>query len=416
MTIMAAMDRYMNALVDQRFAIDDAGREVFQTWSIGVGRRIVPDLITSAMLRQTVKLCYLLTPCVFVVSSALAVICRQPWLFVVAAAATWFAGQWASTGPLASTLNAAPNKSAAATLQKLKFATAERLITSIGLSVPQAAILAEGIAALAAAAGFAAGSPWVTWIWPCQGEPLTAFLFAAFLASYGCGSIFVACFEDWRAATSGGAAAIVIGFGGFAFSELSNAVSEAGTALMPHTFVLSVIAIGSMFALYENEANKPSPSRSPSPAVTSETRVIMLLLATSAFIFGFGLIAGWPDMLPWITARPTMLLLGWLCIGSAVDYAIAGVRGNKSACDTLLLGTLVYDVVMLFPMLKTAATAPAAKRFDLEVTILVFVAMALMCVVCLWRGRFRGHRPAMLSALRNRPVLAQLPAIAAFNR
>ncbi len=253
--------------------------------------------------------------------------------------------------------------------------------TTIG-NVPKLGLVAEGLILLILGAGFAINSSAVTWLWPCQNDPMTGVLLAALLMSYGSGSIFVACTVDWRAATSGGALALVVGFGGFALAHVRGAFSGYGDNMLPHAIVLGLIAVGSAYAFYASQRSELAPAARAPPLV----RVTLLILAFGLALVGYGLLAGWQGMLPWRVDAPTATLVGWLFIGFAADYVMTAQQGNRSACETLLFGLIAYNSVLILPLLHGMAIASPDELASLNANIIGIVTTSLFSGYFLWCG------------------------------
>ena len=249
-------------------------------------------------------------------------------------------------------------------------------------NVPKLGLVAEGLILLILGIGFAINSPAVTWLWPCRNDPMTGVLLAALLVSYGSGSIFVACTVDWRAATGGGALALVVGFGGFALAIARGVFSGHGNSMLPHAIVLGSIAVGSAYAFYASQTLELSPA----PRAPLLVRVALHLLAFGLAFVGYGLLAGWHGMLPWRVDVPTATLVGWLFIGFAADYVMTARQGNRSACETLLFGLFVYNSVLVLPLLHGVVMASPDELANLTGNIIGLTATTLFSGYFLWCG------------------------------
>ena len=253
---------------------------------------------------------------------------------------------------------------------------------SIG-NIAKLGLLAEGMILSLVGIGFAIGCPALTWLWPFADQPMTNVLLAALLISYGSGSMFVTCTEDWRAATSGGALALVVGFGGFALAKAMDVFSGRATGGLPQAIVLGLIAVGSTYAFFVSFA---AGQKSAGPLAPQLVRAALFVLALALALMGYGLLTGWQGILPWRVDAQTGTLVGWLFVGFAADYVLTALHGNRSACETLLFGLFVYDAVLILPLLHGVVVASPEARTGLVETIFGVVATATFAGVFLSRG------------------------------
>ena len=258
----------------------------------------------------------------------------------------------------------------------------QKTIDNVPKLGPKLGLIAEGVLVSIVGIGFAINSSAVTWLWPCPDHPMTGVLLAALLVSYGSGSIFVACTADWRGATSGGALALVVGFGGFALAISTSEYSGHATQVLPHAIVLGAIALVSACAVYAGQSSERSPTL-PAPLLV---RATLLVLALGLALMGYGLLAGWHGILPWHVDAPTAILVGWLFIGFAADYVLTALQGNRSACDVLLFGIVVYNSVMILPLLRGMAIASPDELASLTGNIIGMFATTLFSGYFLSRG------------------------------
>lgn len=202
---------------------------------------------------------------------------------------------------------------------------------------------------LAAIFGFQTDLGRVLWKW--QDESLTAAFLAALLASYGAGSLLLARLGDWRAAI-GGTLALIVALTGFAATVGVEELLGARRGLAMHAMTLAVIAalgIGTLIASLRSDARDSTPIPLP-------LRIALMLMSLVILSTGLALLAGVRDVLPWITGPRTSLLIGWLFTGFACNFAYVAWRGKRPAARVLLFGLLVYDVVLIVPLLRAFAS------------------------------------------------------------
>lgn len=211
--------------------------------------------------------------------------------------------------------------------------------------------IGDGVFFLVLAAIFGFLTPLGRVLWKWQDESLTAAFLAALLASYGAGSFLLARLRDWRAAI-GGTLALIVALTGFAATVGIEELLGARRGLAIHAMTLAVIAalgVGTLITSLRSDARDSTPIPLP-------LRIVLALMAIVILTTGLALLAGMPDVLPWITGPRTSLLIGWLFTGFACNFLYVAWRGKRSAARVLLFGLLVYDVVLIVPLLGAFAS------------------------------------------------------------
>ncbi len=243
--------------------------------------------------------------------------------------------------------------------------------------------IGDGLFFLALAFGFALQSPWVTWLWDWSDAPMTYVFLAALLASYGAGSMLMVWLEEWGAAI-GGSIAVAIAFGGFAITAVVIMLSDGGFDLAVHAAVMAVIAILAIGTAFTG-LNGPSKASCPLPR---GLRRIYFVLAPLLFLIGIELILHLPAILPWPLTWQTSLLLGWILIGFAFNYAYVALRGDWAAGQVILFGFLVYDIVIIVPFLLLGETIEGEDfQISLVINLGIVILSALLAIFYLFIDR-----------------------------
>jgi hypothetical protein len=205
-------------------------------------------------------------------------------------------------------------------------------------------LLLLGIAQLVLAVGFFLRQPWATALWPIPDTPLSYSFIAAILAGGAAPLIWVG-LSDKTGALAGYGFSFFIMYAGMALAALLFFIRDHNSAFSWFSLVLGLLALfcGSLFfrTRYAKSDRQPTP-RLVRIAFTAE----VLVLAGAGIL----LLLKVPNTLPWTISPESSVLYGWVFLGLAFYYLYALVRPQWIHALGPLLGFLVYDLVLAYPL------------------------------------------------------------------
>ncbi|MEO6012039.1 MAG: hypothetical protein ABIQ30_00425 [Devosia sp.] len=248
------------------------------------------------------------------------------------------------------------------------------------------ALIATGSAALAVAAGFLFGWPFIVRIWPFPNYGLSPIFVASIFAAIGAPVIWIGLSAEF-AALRGGAANICLTAGGIAAYCLWRSWGTPGSPLQ-------MFGIGNLsaamiaFVLFFASRGLGWSSERPMPA---PVRWSFVGFAVVLFAVGGALL--WRlDVFPWPLERDTSAVYGCFFVGSAV-YFVAGVLQPVWAnAKGQLIGFLAYDLVLILPFARLWPVAPSIS-LAVYLTVIIYSA-ALAIWYLLFAPSWRLLRPA----------------------
>lgn len=216
-------------------------------------------------------------------------------------------------------------------------------------------------------------------LWPWIEQPLCRDFLAALLAAYGAGCFSLAYLGEWSAAV-GGSIAILVAFGGFAL-QVTVAGSEGhDIGLAVPAIVLAVIATIAAATLYLSFKTKHAATRSAPSTLLTVFRIFAPILCC----VGIALLLGAHAVLPWSLSAQTRLLVGWILIGFAANYAYTSLAGSWAGVRVLLAGLLSYDLVILIPLLLHFGPVEPEYRLTLIINLVVVAMTACLAIFYLF--------------------------------
>jgi len=247
-----------------------------------------------------------------------------------------------------------------------------------GITLVRIGYLTVGAACLLLGVGFALQMPWATalWLWP--DTPLSYLFIGSILAAFGSGSLLVAWNRDWRAGT-GGAVAMLIGFGGIAAS-LRFLTAEGGTRLPVQSAAFAAFAAVSALALIASLQFKPADNR----PLTRLVRLSFLVFTAALALAAVALLLQFPRIFPWPLKPASSVAFGMMFAGLAVNYGYVAIKGTWSDVQVSLAGFLVYDLVLLVPFFRLFTNVSPDHLTSLIVYVSVLTYSALLAVYVLF--------------------------------
>jgi hypothetical protein len=229
-----------------------------------------------------------------------------------------------------------------------------------------------GIAQLVLAVGFFFRQPWATGLWPLPDTALSYSFIAAILAGGAAPLIWVG-LSDNPAALAGYGFSFFIMYAGMALAALLFFLRDHNAAFTWFSLVLGLLAIfcGSLFfrTRYARSDRQPTP-RLVRIAFTTE-----VLVLAGAGIF---LLLKVPNTLPWTISPESSVLYGWVFLGLAFYYLYALVRPQWIHALGPLLGFLVYDLVLFYPLFGHYASLQPGQLLGQVAASFIIVVSAVL--------------------------------------
>lgn len=241
-----------------------------------------------------------------------------------------------------------------------------------------AVVAAFGLLALALGLGLRA--EWATALWPWTTGRLTFLFLSSIAAAIAVPFLWVAWAEEWGAMrgsalfpllTSAGTAAYLLGepSAGAAGQRL------AGMAAVGALFSLAMVLVGRRFALRDGRRQ---------PLLV---RISFAVFALVLILAGGALVLGRPNVMPWPIDRPGGVICGWVFLGAATGYLYGLLSPAWHNARGPLLGFLVYDLILLPPLLAHFEKVKPEHRTSLVVYVAVLLYSGALAAYQLFFAR-----------------------------
>jgi len=211
-----------------------------------------------------------------------------------------------------------------------------------------------------AAGGFAMRARWTEALWPFSYTEAASFAFmASIIAAAAAPTLWCALRRDYRALVGGGIDAIVITAPVaiyLLFVVQRKSLQMLALAALITTAIACIVTV--RYWRYPFRDTRATP--------------LLLRIAFVAFILvlagpGIRMIGGNARVLPWYVTREIAVIYGWAFLGTAVYFVYALLYPNWSNAIGQLLGTLVYDVVLIGPLLGHFSRVEPEQQINLIV-------------------------------------------------
>jgi hypothetical protein len=235
-----------------------------------------------------------------------------------------------------------------------------------------------GVAQLALAVGFFFSQPWATGLWPVPDTPLSYSFIAAILAGGAAPLIWIG-LSDRAAALAGYGFSFFIMYAGMALAALWFFVRDRNPAFTWFSLLLGLLAIfcGSLFL----RTRYTRSDRAPTPRL-----VRMAFIAEVLVLAGVGilLLIKVPNTLPWNISPESSVLYGWVFLGLAFYYIYALVRPQWIHALGPLLGFLVYDIVLAYPLFAHYASLQPGQLLGQIAASFIIIVSAILGIYYLF--------------------------------
>jgi hypothetical protein len=252
----------------------------------------------------------------------------------------------------------------------------------------QTALAAAAAANTVLAVAFIAQADWAADLWPFATSRLTNIFIGSILAAIAVPIAWVVATREFGAIR---AAALfpVLMFGSLAVFV----VIEDGTE---HLLEAVVLALGATFGFVLMRVANAVPLRDDrlAPALV---RVSFAAFAAVLILAGGLLVAGVDNIMPWPVEFETGMAAGLIFLGAASSYIYGALRPMWSFVAAPLLGFLVYDLILIVPLIDHLSDVLDEQRTSLFIYVAVLVYSGLLAAWFLLvspRTRLSGRRAA----------------------
>jgi hypothetical protein len=243
------------------------------------------------------------------------------------------------------------------------------------LRLPQVLGVATALALLALAAGLFLLPPWAVGFWPWLAGPSTFYFLSSIAAGIAAPLLWVALAGEWGAMTGSGLFPFVTSAGVAQFLWRRGASAESELA--------TLAAAGALFSLAMVFTGRRIPLRDARRAPPL-VRFSFALFAVVLVLAGGALALGRAGVLPWPIAREPGVVCGWIFLGAAAGYVFGFLRPAWHNARGPLLGFLVYDLILLPPLLSHFAKVKPEHRTSLWLYVAVLVYSGLLALYALF--------------------------------
>jgi hypothetical protein len=200
------------------------------------------------------------------------------------------------------------------------------------------------IALLVIAAGFFFQAKWAVLAWPWPAGKLTFLFLSSIAAAIAAPFLWVTLSEEWGAMRGSGIFPFVTsaGFALFLFQQYRAGATTsllwaiAGPAAL---FSLMLVLAGRHFALRDSRRQPPF------------LRFSFALFAIVLSLAGGALVFRKPNVMPWPINPEGGVICGWIFLGASTSYIYGFIHPDWHYARGPLLGFLVYDLILLPPLL-----------------------------------------------------------------
>ena len=259
-------------------------------------------------------------------------------------------------------------------------------------------LISGGIVVMVLAAGFFFQQPWTInlWLWP-DGR-LSYMFIASILAAIAIAMIWIGISGDGGSVPAGALNIFVmqIGMAGFL---LMHSQETNQPRLLPYAIgvgIFSLLALGLFFASHRY----PFPATQKMPRVVRISFgifVVFLVLSGGGLVFKTGII------MPWPLKPESSVMFGWIFLGDAFYFLYAILRPYWSFARAQLWSFLVYDLVLIVPLLDHLQRVPPKLMPSLLIYLVVLIYSGSLAVYFLflhkptriWSGK-QLHREQVL--------------------
>ncbi|RPJ23249.1 MAG: hypothetical protein EHM33_21460 [Chloroflexi bacterium] len=234
------------------------------------------------------------------------------------------------------------------------------------------ALLAVGVIQLVLAAGFFFQQAWATALWPLPDTPLSYAFIAAILAGSGAPLIWIG-LSGRLGGLTGYGMSFGIMYAGMGSAAVLFYLREQQPALAWFALVMGILAVMGAFLFFSSRRH--AADSQPTPRIVRLAFALEILVLAGA---GILLILKVPNTLPWNISPESSVLYGWVFLGLAFYYLYAVLIPRWIHALGPLLGFLVYDLVLFWPLFaRFGNIQPEHMRGQITASIIIIFSALL---------------------------------------
>jgi hypothetical protein len=235
----------------------------------------------------------------------------------------------------------------------------------------QSALVAAAIANAILAIAFIAQADWAADMWPFATSRLTNIFIGSILAAIAVPIALIVA-EREHGALRATALFPILMFGSIAVYLL---IEDAGE----HLVEAIALALASAFGVVVLRYGKSVPLHDERPAPRA-VRASYAVFGAVLLLAGGLLVAGRDNVLPWQVDSETGVAAGLIFLAASSTYIYGALRPLWSFVAAPLLGFLVYDLVLIVPLLDHFSEVIDAQRTSLVAYVAVLAYSGLLAI------------------------------------
>lgn len=243
-------------------------------------------------------------------------------------------------------------------------------------------LIITGIVVLVLAAGYYFRSPWAIWTWPWPDGRLTYIFIASILAAIAVAIIWIGFTREWGHLAAGSLNLLITMSGITAFLVLHSGRTGQVQLLGYAAFAGVTVVLNLLILIWSRRFQIPDPTPLPGPV-----RLSYMLFTMILFLVGAALIFQTPNVMPWPLRPETSVLIGFIFFGNAFYFLYALLRPYLQFGRAQLLSFLVYNLVLIGPLLGHLAAVNPELRTSLIVYLAILFYSGLLAVYYLFLHR-----------------------------
>jgi hypothetical protein len=234
------------------------------------------------------------------------------------------------------------------------------------VSRPQLGMAALALGPAALAIGFISQMDWATSTWPFETSRLSNFFLGSVLAAITAAALWVAAAREWSALRASGLFPLLALAAGAVYL-VGESETDAGESLLPLAAGMAGgAAVSLALLLAARRVTLGDRRATPAPVRASFAAFALVLVAA-----GLALVLGTDNVMPWPVSDESGVMFGFIFLGAASSYVYGAVRPMWGYVYAPLLGFLVYDLVLLPPLIDHFSDVAPEN----ETSLILYVAV-----------------------------------------